>query len=335
MSLSQTTVSEAVADLSHIQGLTAFWAHATGRGPKPPSRDKSVRVLLDTLGLGLEQTYSRLRAQPDYAEFEAWILATAGRPDPLTVARYHAWLDRAEAPAAVHQAQQDIMNAAPVLTADDLAHWDAQGYVILRQAITAEQAAAAEALLWRSVDARPDDPATWYGPRTNGIMVQLFQDPALEAARRSPRIRKAFAQLWGTADLWMTTDRMSFNPPEKPGRTFPGPHLHWDVSLARPIPFATQGILYLTDTAADQGALRVVPGFHRRIDSWLDSLGESNPREMDLSAEARGIAAGAGDLIIWRNDLPHGASPNRTDRPRMAQYINMYSADGESHPVWL
>jgi ectoine hydroxylase-related dioxygenase (phytanoyl-CoA dioxygenase family) len=132
----------------------------------------------------------------------------------------------------------------------------------------------------------------------------------------------------------MTTDRMSFNPPERPGRPFQGPRLHWDVSLSMPIPFATQGILYLTDTKADQGALQLVPGFHHRIEDWLNGLGDADPRQVDLSAEARTIAAGAGDLIIWRQDLPHGASPNRTDRPRMAQYINMYRADLGSHPVW-
>ena len=100
-----------------------------------------------------------------------------------------------------------------------------------------------------------------------------------------------------------------------------------------PIPFATQAILYLTDTTADQGALQVVPGFHHRLADWLGSIGDANPREIDLKAEARTIAAGAGDLIIWRQELPHGASPNTTDRPRMAQYVNMYSADLESHPV--
>jgi ectoine hydroxylase-related dioxygenase (phytanoyl-CoA dioxygenase family) len=166
-------------------------------------------------------------------------------------------------------------------------------------------------------------------------MVQHFQHPAQTAIRRSPRIHKAFAQLWGTADLWMTTDRMSFNPPERPGYQFPGPHLHWDASLTRPIPFGTQGILYLTDTAADQGALRLVPGFHRRLGTWLDGLGERHPREVDLSGEAVTIPANGGDLIIWRQDLPHGASPNQSARPRLAQYLTMYSAASSDLRPWL
>ena len=70
-----------------------------------------------------------------------------------------------------------------------------------------------------------------------------------------------------------------------------------------------------------------MPGFHKRIDAWLGSLGEGvDPRRVDLSDEARRIAASAGDLIIWRSALPHGASPNTGDQPRLAQYITQYPA---------
>jgi ectoine hydroxylase-related dioxygenase (phytanoyl-CoA dioxygenase family) len=81
--------------------------------------------------------------------------------------------------------------------------------------------------------------------------------------------------------------------------------------------------------------LRVVPGFHRRIETWLRHLDGADPRRVDLSAEATGIAAGAGDLIIWRCELPHGAGPNRASRPRMAQYVNMYPAELSENPVWI
>ena len=92
-------------------------------------------------------------------------------------------------------------------------------------------------------------------------MVQHFQHPAMDVPRRSLRLHKAFAQLYGHADLIVSTDRLSFNPPVTAGYTFPGPHLHWDANLAPPIPFEIQAILYLTDTAADQGALAGRAGF--------------------------------------------------------------------------
>jgi hypothetical protein len=293
-----------------------------------------VRLLLDTLGLGIEQAALFLGGAPSFDTFAAWIAAQAGAPDPLKLARYRAWCKGAEPPEPVLRQQRALAEAPPVLDEADLSGWDDDGYVILRAAITRDEAHAAEQLLWETLGASPDDPQSWYGSRHGGIMVPVYQHPALEAARRSPRVHKAFAQLWGREDLWMTVDRMSFNPPERPGYRFQGPDLHWDVSLAWPIPFATQGILYLTDTEADQGAFRLVPGFHRRIRVWLKELGDADPRRVDLSAEAVGIAAGAGDLVIWRWELPHGASPNRSPRPRMAQYLNMYPADLPTNPVW-
>jgi hypothetical protein len=323
------------ASLRDIRGFESLWAELTFRAPRAVRRDQSERMLLDTLGLGLEQTIQYLgQFQPDLDAFENWVVATAGRPDPLTVARYHAALDSAPVPAEV-QARLDAIEAMPdVLDAEDLAQWKREGWVTLRGAISRDEAAQVEALLWRLLDADPARPESWYGHALNGIMVQHFQDPALEIARRAPRVHKAFAQLWGTSDLWCIVDRLSFNPPEIPGRPFQGPTMHWDVSLAPPIPFATQGILYLTDTAADQGAFALLPGFHHRLHAWLEKLGDTDPRTVHLDPQAVPIAAGAGDLVIWRQDLPHGASPNRSNRPRMAQYVNFYSPTLTVHRDW-
>lgn len=329
-----------LSHLSHIRGIEDYWARATFRAPRVRDRIMADTILRDVLGIGIEQAATHLaNARPDYPQFEAWVIATAGMPDPERVARYNAWHDGAPPPAATAARMAAIDAMPPVLDAAQMAGWDRDGYVVLRSAISREEAAAVEALLWRTVGATPDEPALWYRgerrARTAGIMVQFFQDPALEAARRSVRVHKAFAQLYGASDLWATTDRMSFNPPDTPEHPFQGPHLHWDTSLALPVPFSTGGILYLTDTAADQGALRVVPGFHRRLAAWLDEIGDADPRGIDLSAEAIGVAGGAGDLVIWRQELPHGASPNRTDRPRMAQYVNFYSPTFVAQPVWV
>lgn len=325
-----------VGDLSCLTGLHAFWAMRVQQAPVVVHHDMREHLLVDALGLGLEQTIAHLgTTRPDWPDFLAWIVASAGHPDPLTLARYEASRAGAPLPEAVGARLATIDAMRPVLDAADLAHWHAQGYVVLRGAITPAEAEAAAALLWRCNQAEPGDPASWYrAARGQGIMVQCFQHPALEPARRAARIHKAFAQLWGSSDLWPTVDRMSFNPPERPGDPFHAPRLHWDVSLARPIPFATQGILYLTDTAVDQGALELVPGFHHRIDAWLASTGATDPRMADLSGEAVRVPGGAGDLVIWRQDLPHGASPNRADAPRLAQYVNYYSPKLTRHAEW-
>jgi hypothetical protein len=294
-------------------------------------------LVLDALGLGLEQAHQYLfKVSKTYEDFERWIVATAGRPEPYQVARINAAVTGAEAPAATKQRLAAIDAMPDVLSADDLGHWQEHGYVILHDAIAAESRIAAEQAIWSHLGAQPDLPESWYVPNDHGIMVQFFQHPAFTANRGSARIHKAFAQLWGTSDLWTSTDRVGFNVPERPGWTFRGPDLHWDVSLTQPIPFGTQGILYLTDTPPEQGAFTCVPGFHRRIEAWLRGLPpEVDPRVLNLHAlGSQPIAGRAGDLIIWDQRLPHGSRPNRGQRPRIVQYINMYPTQIEQRDVW-
>ncbi|URW74487.1 phytanoyl-CoA dioxygenase family protein [Sphingomonas donggukensis] len=328
---------DALADspLSAIRGVVDYWERQTLRSARPTASAMADRILLDVLGIGIEQALTYLPVtRPDFRAFEDWVIATAGRPDAESVARYHAWLDGHAPPAATAARLAAVDVAQPVLGLDELKQWAESGYVVLRGAISASEAAAAADLLWQVTGAAPDDPASWYGARTNGIMIQSFQHPALEVARRAPRIHKAFAQLLGTSDLWTATDRMSFNPPATAAHPFPGPRLHWDTSLAHPIPLAVGGILYLTDTAADQGALQVVSGLHLRLRSWIEGLDGVDPRTADLSADAVTVPAGAGDLVIWRQELAHGASPNTSDRPRLAQYVAMYDPAVPPHAEW-
>lgn len=322
------------AELPEIACLEEFWSAHIGRGL--PLQQSVAKVLLDTLGLGNQEVYAFFRAeQPDFARFRAWILETAGPPDPELLSRYHGWLFEMP-PSPEAQARLDAIDAMePVLDEAALAHWEEHGYVVLPGAISPDEAAAVRELIWQETDGSPGDPESWYAPRPDGIMIARFRHPSLEAARRSPRVHKAFAQLWGSADLWVTIDRMGFNPPVQPGHPFAGSDLHWDVSLVRPIPFGTQAVLYLADTAAEQGAFRCVSGFHRRIDAWLAGLGTQHPRQVDLSAEQVFVAGKEGDLVIWRQDLPHGASPNTSDKPRLAQYLNMYSPDMTIRDQWL
>ena len=320
-----------------IRGLRTLWATATMHESAPDSRPVPTRTLLDSLGLGLEQTMSYLgRDRPDWDAFTGWIAATAGAPDAARLACYQAWYDGAPMPDAERERQAAVMAMPPVFDATELAEWERDGVVVLRNAIGRDEAAAIADHLWSTVAADPADPSTWYGKRSNGIMVQHFQHPAMDVPRRSARIAKGFAELYGHADLIVSTDRLSFNPPVRSGYTFPGPHLHWDGSLAMPIEFETQAILYLTDTAADQGALQVVRGFqHRLADGWLGSLNGADPRAVDLSGEAETVPAGAGDLVIWRHEIPHGASANRSDRPRLAMYVNWYPMHWPDTRAWV
>lgn len=284
------------------------------------------RMLLDALGLGLHQTMQFLfLTAPTFPEFEAWVIKTVGRPDALQIDRLNAVVAGKSQPERVRQWLQSIDRTGPVLTQVDLSFWDENGYVVLRNAVSLDACSKVEEAIWQHVGADKDSPDSWYLPKSSGIMVELIQHPDLEANRRAARVHKAFAQLWGTADLWVTADRCGFHPPQRIDSPFPGPDLHWDLDFARPEVFGTQGILYLTETPPEQGALTLVPGFHHRLPNWLKTLkAGDDPQQQDLHGLGSvAIAGHAGDMVIWHHALPHGSRPNLGDRPRIVQYINM------------
>ncbi len=227
-----------------IYQLKRLWSRAAaarqGRFPPATMHDRHLdRLVVHACGLGLEQTSEFLgRAMPSFEDFERWLVATTGGVAPERVARINAAVAGRDSPPEIARWLAAVEASEPVLTEADVAFWQEHGYVVLHDAIPPATRDAAAQALWEHLGAEPDNPESWYRRSDHGIMVQYFQHPAFEAARRAPRIHKAFAQLWGTTDLWATTDRVGFNVPERDGFMFPGPHLHWDVSVKTPIPFA-------------------------------------------------------------------------------------------------
>jgi len=335
-------LSTEVGDLG-VMHLKRLWSRAA-RQRLPGSQQQAMgdeftldRIALYGLGLGLTESVRAMAEGGSFAGFERWILtANDGAIDPDAVIRINdAVLRLGGAPG-----DPSLVTAMPdaIFGPDDLVRWQRDGYIILPDAVDAAARDAVVQAIWQSLGARPDDPAGWYdGPHGHSIWLQLVHHEALRAVRRSSRIRAAFAQLWGTNDLWATADRAGFNPPERPGWRFPGPHLHWDSSIAPPMPLGLQGILYLTDTAAEQGAFTCVPGFHHRLERWLADLPPgAEPRQLDrdLLEAAVPIAGRAGDLVIWHHALPHGSRPNRTARPRLVQYISMFPTSQRDDRPW-
>jgi ectoine hydroxylase-related dioxygenase (phytanoyl-CoA dioxygenase family) len=317
-----------------VRHLKRFWARtiANRQGMSDTGSDWDLdNTLLGGLRIGLRETFQEVVGpEPSFEAFEAWILTkNGGHIDAKRVEELNVALSGGQ-PAC-----GGPFDAA--LTREEMAFWDENGYVIVHDAVSAENCQAAAAAIYEFLKMNPEVPETWYyGPQGHSIWIPLMHHPAIWANRDSPRIRAAFAQIWGRSDMWCTVDQAGMNPPERPGWAFPGPHLHWDVSVALPIPFGVQGILYLTDTAPDQGAFTCVPGFHRKIENWLHGLPSgADPRKQNLAAlGAVPIAGRAGDLIIWHHALPHGSSPNRAKAPRVVQYIRMMPSQWDFNPTW-
>jgi Phytanoyl-CoA dioxygenase (PhyH) len=318
-----------------IYHLKRLWAKAmlpTLAEQPCPEEWQLDNALLDLLGTALLPTFSHLHSdRPSFAEFEQWVANHYGGVVPSALVQQCNALV-AGVSTAGYAATDDVLSPA------DLAFWETHGYVVVRNAVSAEDCAAARNAIWQYLEMDENDPASWYRPNNvlQGIMAPLYRHPALDKNRYSPIIRRAYEQLWGHSNLLVTTDKVGFNPPETEHHKYKGIGLHWDVSLVPPVPFGVQGILYLTDTAANQGAFTLVPGFHRRINDWLGQLpAGTDPRKVDLAPFGpQPIAAHAGDFIIWHHALPHGASPNRANSPRLVQYLYWYPAQRELQSQW-
>jgi len=289
------------------------------------------KTLLSVLGLGLEQTLGYVfQYAPSLEEFEDWILHTSGTPSLELIDKFNNTFTK------LPLEEQPLPG---VLSEEELNFWNKNGYLVLKNTIPKEDCLETIQVICAFLDIKLDAPDTWYTPHNakQGIMVQLFQHPVLQKNRQSQRIREAYEQLWQRRDIWVTTDRVGFNPPETDFWKFPGPDLHWDCSLDLPIPFNLQGLLYLAETDADQGAFTLVPGFHHQISEWLPSLpAERDPRKEDLHGlGSLAIAAEAGDFIIWHQALPHGSRPNTSAKPRFVQYINYQPLELEHKKNWL
>ena len=307
------TGSLGVLHLKRLWGKRMHLLQNSMKQNKKPSEENLDAIVLDGLGLGIvEPDLFLFQNQPSYEEFEQWILNTlAGNFKTETVDRVNkAIRNYLDCPHNEYPLKASISD--PVLSEADMAFWDENGYVIVRQAIPKEDARAAELVVWDFLGKDPANPESWYGGE-HTFWVPLFQHPAFIKNRQSWRIHKAFAQLWGTDDLLSTVDRASLNLPlQKDDMNLSGPSkLHWDASIAQPMVFRLQGILYLTDTAAEQGAFHCVPGFHHEISNWMESLSADADPRVEVTA-----------LV------------NRGSYPRVAQYMQMYPPDYASNPVW-
>lgn len=229
--------------------------------------------------------------------------------------------------------------AEDVLSEEDIAFWEKNGYVVVKNAISIADCEETQQIIWDFLGMSPDDIASWYNrhEEQKGLMLAFSNHIILDKNRSSMRIQRAYEQLYKTKEIYKTIDKVSFNPPENKSFRFLGSPLHWDVSLKLPIPFGLQGLLYLTDCGPNDGAFHCVPGFHREIEPWLNMLlPDENPRVKAYETlKPIPVIGDAGDFIIWHQALPHCATPNRGMYPRMVQYLTYLPHNYMSSEEWI
>ena len=242
----------------------------------------------------------------------------------------------------------DRSNGKPlrILSEEDWKFWLYNGYIVLKKAITKEQAQETAQFLWEFEEKDPKNPDTWYTPPraemkmkelTGTGMVEVYNHQYLWNNRQQEKIYDAFVDIWGTEKLWVTIDRANLNFPIRPGFEQKG-FIHWDYD-PETRPQNVQGVLALADqTDVNMGGFQCVPWLYRNYDSWkLDQPADRDrfkPDVSDLQDKIVKVKMETGDLLIFNSTLPHGIRPNHSkNKVRIAQYISMMPAEEDNEPL--
>jgi ectoine hydroxylase-related dioxygenase (phytanoyl-CoA dioxygenase family) len=145
----------------------------------------------------------------------------------------------------------------------------------------------------------------------------------LGSASRVSRLRSAL----GATDLKWISAYLSIKQPHSPSLAWHQDWWCWDhpVSLASAPPQVAL-LCYVTETNAGNGALRLLPGSHRRGSALHRAVPEAHadlPGPLPADHVAMSEAAGqisprlrAGDAVVLDYRLLHGTYPNNTEQRR-------------------
>ena len=230
-----------------------------------------------------------------------------------------------------------------VLSIDDWNFWLHNGFVVIKNAISREQAKKTADFLWEFEEKDPNNQESWYtAPRAEMQMkelqgtgmVEVYNHQLLWENRQTERVYNTFVDIWGTEKLWVTIDRANLNFPIQPGFEYKG-FIHWDYDPETK-PQNVQGVLALADqTDMEMGGFQCIPWLYRNYDSWKQSQPEDRnrfqPDTKGLEEHFVKVPLEAGDLLIFNSLEPHGIRPNNSkDKVRIAQYISMMPAEEEN-----
>jgi hypothetical protein len=215
-----------------------------------------------------------------------------------------------------------------VLTEEQAQQYMAQSYLLVSGLIPEEVAARAEAALWRLLQAKPDDPASWTGKAEH----QSFDSLELAACYTGAMLGAA-AQLAEDAPETVQAPKRPYAIDVFPT---PGewhwPHPHVDHAIKEhghktfPRAFRIAAMTFLSDVPRHGGGTVVWPGSHR----LLEQLALSDPARFETMwalnqeltrlelADPVELTPKRGDVLFYSYLCAHAGSQNVSDQPRLA-----------------
>jgi len=233
-------------------------------------------------------------------------------------------------------------NSLKIFSVNDWTFWLENGYIVVKNAVTKQQAMKTASFLWEFEEKDSKDPSTWYSPPRAEMkmkelagtgMVELYNHQYLWDNRQERKIYESFVDIWGTEKLWVTIDRANLNFPIRKNFEYKS-FIHWDYDPDTN-PQNVQGVLALDDqTDLNMGGFQCIPWLYKNYDIWKKSQPENRDRfKPDISGlkdKIVKVPLEAGDLLIFNSTLPHGIRPNYSNKVRIAQYISMMPAEEDN-----
>ena len=147
------------------------------------------------------------------------------------------------------------------------AFWEENGYVIIPDAVPQGNLEAVIDAIWAFLQVDRDDPETWYdAPVSRAGMLEMFHHQSLGTIASTPESTRHSQMCGSRKSCGVSIDRANMNPPARtPDWDYNG-MFHWDIDTTlRPLPRMVQGVLYLTDTTAEQGGFQWRAGFSQAV----------------------------------------------------------------------
>ena len=238
-------------------------------------------------------------------------------------------------PPDLHPYNQDFSwqpspGGGSVLSPEDVARFDEQGFVVCRGAFDADQVARAVREIDPSEEKveeflRTREGGRFFIAKADGITFTthlVAQSRYLREFSAAPAVLGLCHALIGP-DVRLYWDQAVYKKPGNP-EEFP---FHQDngYTYVEPQQYLTCWVA-LTDANEDNGCPWVVPGLHR-YGTLAHELTELGWRCQASLAEAVPVCAGAGDIVVFSSLTPHRTGPNLSEDVRKT-YILQYAPDG-------
>ena len=217
-----------------------------------------------------------------------------------------------------------------MLTESQKKHFYEEGYLMVPSVVPHDLCDAVIAATLDYVDVDLEDESTWYYRQVDdhGI-VPLHHHQALWDVRQYPALHEVFTDLYGTKDLFVSNDRVSFKPPaSEQNKDWSREHVHWDCDPWSYNQLGMQGLVYLADTEEDQGAFSCVPSIFKILKQYLSDHKADQYRRYPRTNEEDlvQVAGPKGSLVAFHRLMPHTSDLNRSDQHRFVQYVTMSPA---------